>query len=351
MTPDTTASMALAAIQVKGVPQISVEEALWTVVGDPRRGMTDRSSGRVAQSIGERQHVPDVLEQPQRSHDRRRPPAGAAHGAGRASRAPHPAGSDRAPRARAVLAVHVGLAAQGLRASVCRPRGGPRLLSLAELELLRDDLAERVEDARRSLSRPHLRGGEAPLPDRGDAAGAREAQVGARRQRGHRRAGLQALARRPRWGILGMLMNWWRVRISSGCPLARAGPRPAPGSLPARWASAAASVLQPTALARRRGHHARGARRRPPASGRASAKAARPRRRRSASAPGAPSMDDRPPPLWAPFPLTELLIARRHRADDLGLPLRRRGRRQQARSPRAWRSPRSAAWSSPSAST
>jgi hypothetical protein len=23
----------------------------------------------------------------------------------------------------------------------------------------------------------------------------------------------------PRWGILGMLMNWWRVRISSGCPL------------------------------------------------------------------------------------------------------------------------------------
>ena len=25
---------------------------------------------------------------------------------------------------------------------------------------------------------------------------------------------------RPRWGVLGMLMNWWRVVISSGCPLA-----------------------------------------------------------------------------------------------------------------------------------
>ena len=25
---------------------------------------------------------------------------------------------------------------------------------------------------------------------------------------------------RPRYGILGMLLNWWRVRISSGCPLA-----------------------------------------------------------------------------------------------------------------------------------
>jgi hypothetical protein len=24
----------------------------------------------------------------------------------------------------------------------------------------------------------------------------------------------------PRWGVLGMFMNWWRVRISSGCPLA-----------------------------------------------------------------------------------------------------------------------------------
>ena len=32
---------------------------------------------------------------------------------------------------------------------------------------------------------------------------------------------------RPRFGLLGMLMNWWRVRISSGCPLARGrGRRP-----------------------------------------------------------------------------------------------------------------------------
>ena len=25
---------------------------------------------------------------------------------------------------------------------------------------------------------------------------------------------------RPRLGVIGMLMNWWRVKISSGCPLA-----------------------------------------------------------------------------------------------------------------------------------
>jgi hypothetical protein len=24
----------------------------------------------------------------------------------------------------------------------------------------------------------------------------------------------------PRYGLIGMLMNWWRVKISSGCPLA-----------------------------------------------------------------------------------------------------------------------------------
>ena len=31
----------------------------------------------------------------------------------------------------------------------------------------------------------------------------------------------------PRFGLLGMMLNWWRVRISSGCPLAEGrGRRP-----------------------------------------------------------------------------------------------------------------------------
>ena len=30
---------------------------------------------------------------------------------------------------------------------------------------------------------------------------------------------------RPRRGIIGMMMGWWQVKISSGCPLAT-GPRP-----------------------------------------------------------------------------------------------------------------------------
>ena len=28
---------------------------------------------------------------------------------------------------------------------------------------------------------------------------------------------------RPRLGLIGMLMGWWQVKLSSGCPLATAG--------------------------------------------------------------------------------------------------------------------------------
>ena len=76
-----------------------------------------------------------------------------------------------------------------------RGRGGPRLLSLAELEELRDDLADRVAGARRSLSDRTWRGGGEPPPDRGDARCSRAAQVEAGVGRGHRGAGLPSLAR------------------------------------------------------------------------------------------------------------------------------------------------------------
>jgi len=33
---------------------------------------------------------------------------------------------------------------------------------------------------------------------------------------------------RPRFGILGMLLGWWRVKLSSGCPLATGRRLPAP---------------------------------------------------------------------------------------------------------------------------
>ena len=100
-------------------------------------------------------------------------------------------------------------------------QGGPRMLLLSELEILRDDLAERVDHARRSLSdrtyveeRHRARIEEMLLdPSKHKWVRITNEDIG--------EPGCKHWHVRPRWGILGFLMNWWRVRISSGCPLAR----------------------------------------------------------------------------------------------------------------------------------
>ena len=99
-------------------------------------------------------------------------------------------------------------------------RGGPRLLALAELETLRDDLAGRVQRARRALSdRTYVEEQNRRLieemllePERHKWIRVANEDIG--------EPGCKHWHVRPRWGVLGMLMNWWRVRISSGCPLA-----------------------------------------------------------------------------------------------------------------------------------
>jgi hypothetical protein len=101
-----------------------------------------------------------------------------------------------------------------------RRRGGPRLLTLAELEQLRDELAERVRSTRRALSeRTYLeeqnrcRIEEMLLePEKHKWVRVANEDIG--------EPGCHHWHVRPRYGLLGMLMNWWRVRISSGCPLA-----------------------------------------------------------------------------------------------------------------------------------
>jgi hypothetical protein len=107
---------------------------------------------------------------------------------------------------------------RGLEFSV-PARGGPRLLSLDELEQLRDDLAHRVHDARHSLaSRTYLeeknrcRIEEMLLePERHKWVRIANEDIG--------EPGCKHWHVMPRWGLLGILLNWWRVRISSGCPL------------------------------------------------------------------------------------------------------------------------------------
>jgi hypothetical protein len=103
------------------------------------------------------------------------------------------------------------------------PAGRPafgRLLDLGALERVRDELADRVRALRREA----------------EALGARQAASRRlleqmRLEPGRYRwvrvyaadlgePGCQSWQVRPRLGLLGMLMGWWRVKLSSGCPLA-----------------------------------------------------------------------------------------------------------------------------------
>lgn len=103
-------------------------------------------------------------------------------------------------------------------------RGGPRMLSLGELEALRDDLSDRLSGCRRELeARAIVEDANRLLVEDMLRDPARHKWVRVSREDvgglgcGHWHV-------RPRLGLLGMLMGWWRVRISSGCPLATAGP-------------------------------------------------------------------------------------------------------------------------------
>ena len=102
-------------------------------------------------------------------------------------------------------------------------RRGPRLLTLGDLELLRDDLAEKLREARVEVDR------------RGEEHAARRALLEqmlvdparhkfvrlSLRDLGEPGCGVYQV--RPRLGLVGMLAGWWHVKLSSGCPLATAG--------------------------------------------------------------------------------------------------------------------------------
>jgi hypothetical protein len=103
--------------------------------------------------------------------------------------------------------------------------GGPRVLGVGELERVRDALAARLHEARAEVGRR----GEIEAQNRGlveamiaEPERYRWVQVS---NEDVGEPGCRHWHSRPRWGILGMLMGWWRVKLSSGCPLAK-GPRP-----------------------------------------------------------------------------------------------------------------------------
>lgn len=95
----------------------------------------------------------------------------------------------------------------------------PRVLDLGELEAVRDRLADRVSEARRALvERKRVEDDNRELVERMLAAPQDFKWVRVSRQD----LGLHGCGHwhsRPRLGPIGMLMGWWRVKVSSGCPL------------------------------------------------------------------------------------------------------------------------------------
>ena len=107
--------------------------------------------------------------------------------------------------------------------------GEPRLLDLGELERVRDELAERLRSARLEISRlAEVQEANRLYLERImlDPAKHRFARV-SRQDIGEPGCGVWQV--RPRLGLIGMLMGWWQVKLSSGCPLPRGrGRRPRP---------------------------------------------------------------------------------------------------------------------------
>jgi hypothetical protein len=106
----------------------------------------------------------------------------------------------------------------GQRAPLCGGGGAPQLLALGELERVRDRLAAALAAVSRAAGeraarQEHYRRLREELllePERHPFARVTNEDVG--------EPGCHDWHVRPRFGLLGMLMRWWRVHISSGCP-------------------------------------------------------------------------------------------------------------------------------------
>jgi DNA-binding transcriptional regulator YhcF (GntR family) len=94
----------------------------------------------------------------------------------------------------------------------------PRIASIDELEVTRDDLVARLKRAQAEAQRTEARRGaarrwrEEALAD----PSAHRWEYATREDLGE--PGCGQVEVRPAWGPVGALMDWWRVKMSSGCP-------------------------------------------------------------------------------------------------------------------------------------
>jgi hypothetical protein len=109
-----------------------------------------------------------------------------------------------------------------------RHRSQPRLLDLGELERVRDELTERLHAARVTIAeRADVQAANRLYLERMllEPARHRFARV-SQHDLGEPGCGVWQV--RPRLGLVGMLMGWWEVKLSSGCPLAGGHGAPPP---------------------------------------------------------------------------------------------------------------------------
>jgi hypothetical protein len=108
----------------------------------------------------------------------------------------------------------------GIDFRVAAPGGGPRILAVDELEKLRDALAGRLADVRGRLNDHAYVEEQNRLLIERMAADPEEHKWIRVSNEDIGEPGCRHWHSRPRWGILGMILGWWRVKVSSGCPLA-----------------------------------------------------------------------------------------------------------------------------------
>src|SRR4051794_7951822 len=98
-----------------------------------------------------------------------------------------------------------------------RPKG--HVPDMAELEQIRDDLIERLDRARAVAARRADRQdrARAKLEEMAADPAAHKWEAVGSEDLGEPGCGTWEV--QPKWGPVGALMNWWRVKVSSGCPL------------------------------------------------------------------------------------------------------------------------------------
>jgi GntR family transcriptional regulator len=101
-----------------------------------------------------------------------------------------------------------------------RPKG--HVAGFEELESIRDELLTRLKRARGTAERRERRQGRARtrLEDMTRDPGAHKWESISNADLGE--PGCSRYEVEPRWGPVGALMNWWRIKVSAGCPLAGA---------------------------------------------------------------------------------------------------------------------------------